>query len=66
MLFVGTKKQASDAVKEAATNAGMPYVNQRWLGGLLTNFQTLNEAHQAPAPAHRVDRGRHARAAAHA
>jgi small subunit ribosomal protein S2 len=42
VLFVGTKKQARDAVKEAAENAGMPYVNQRWLGGLLTNFQTIN------------------------
>jgi small subunit ribosomal protein S2 len=42
VLFVGTKKQARDAVRDAATNAGMPYVNQRWLGGLLTNFQTIN------------------------
>ncbi|HEX4761103.1 MAG TPA: 30S ribosomal protein S2 [Thermoleophilaceae bacterium] len=42
VLFVGTKKQARDAVKEAAEGAGMPYVNQRWLGGLLTNFQTIN------------------------
>jgi small subunit ribosomal protein S2 len=43
VLFVGTKKQARDAVKEAAQAAGMPYVNQRWLGGLLTNFQTINK-----------------------
>jgi small subunit ribosomal protein S2 len=43
VLFVGTKKQARDAVRDVATNAGMPYVNQRWLGGLLTNFQTLNK-----------------------
>ena len=42
VLFVGTKKQARDAVRDAATKAGMPYVNQRWLGGLLTNFQTIN------------------------
>jgi small subunit ribosomal protein S2 len=42
ILFVGTKKQARDAVKEAAERANMPYVNQRWLGGLLTNFQTIN------------------------
>ncbi|HKN95183.1 MAG TPA: 30S ribosomal protein S2 [Thermoleophilaceae bacterium] len=42
VLFVGTKKQARDAVKEAAEKGGMPYVNQRWLGGLLTNFQTIN------------------------
>jgi small subunit ribosomal protein S2 len=43
VLFVGTKKQARDAVRDSATKAGMPYVNQRWLGGLLTNFQTLNK-----------------------
>jgi small subunit ribosomal protein S2 len=42
ILFVGTKKQARDAVREAADRAGMPYVNQRWLGGLLTNFQTIS------------------------
>ncbi|WP_205698409.1 30S ribosomal protein S2 [Conexibacter sp. SYSU D00693] len=42
VLFVGTKKQARDAVKETAEAAGMPYVNQRWLGGLLTNFQTMS------------------------
>src|SRR5690349_15554754 len=41
VLFVGTKKQARDAVKEVAEAAGMPYVNHRWLGGLLTNFQTI-------------------------
>jgi small subunit ribosomal protein S2 len=43
ILFVGTKKQARDAVKEVAESAGMPYVNHRWLGGLLTNFQTINQ-----------------------
>jgi len=42
VLFVGTKKQARDGVKEVAEKAGMPYVNHRWLGGLLTNFQTIN------------------------
>ena len=42
MLFVGTKKQARDAIKENAEAAGMPYVNHRWLGGLLTNFQTIS------------------------
>src|SRR4029079_17824588 len=41
VLFVGTKKQAKDIVKEAAESAGMPYVNERWLGGLLTNFNTM-------------------------
>ncbi len=43
VLFVGTKKQARDAVKSAAEASGMPYVNHRWLGGLLTNFQTINQ-----------------------
>src|SRR5436305_5582399 len=42
VLFVGTKKQARDAVKETAEACGMPYVNHRWLGGLLTNFQTIS------------------------
>ncbi len=42
VLFVGTKKQARDAVKDTAESAGMPYVNHRWLGGLLTNFQTIS------------------------
>ena len=42
VLFVGTKKQARDGVKEIATAAGMPYVNHRWLGGLLTNYQTMS------------------------
>jgi small subunit ribosomal protein S2 len=43
VLFVGTKKQARDAVKDVAESAGMPYVNHRWLGGLLTNFNTINQ-----------------------
>jgi small subunit ribosomal protein S2 len=43
MLFVGTKKQAQDAVSEHATRVGMPYVNHRWLGGLLTNWRTISE-----------------------
>jgi small subunit ribosomal protein S2 len=43
ILFVGTKKQATDAVREGAERAGMPYVNQRWLGGLLTNYQTISK-----------------------
>ena len=42
VLFVGTKKQARDNVKEMASAAGMPYVNHRWLGGLLTNYQTMS------------------------
>ncbi len=43
MLFVGTKKQAQDAVETHATRVGMPYVNHRWLGGLLTNWRTISE-----------------------
>ena len=43
ILFVGTKKQAQEAVAEEATRAGQYYVNQRWLGGLLTNFRTIQE-----------------------
>ena len=42
VLFVGTKKGAREAVKEAAESCGMPYVHNRWLGGLLTNFQTIS------------------------
>jgi small subunit ribosomal protein S2 len=41
VLFVGTKKQAQEAIQTEATRCGMPYVNQRWLGGTLTNFQTI-------------------------
>ena len=43
VLFVGTKKQAQEAVKEEAVRAGMFYVNERWLGGMLTNFQTIQK-----------------------
>ena len=43
ILFVGTKKQARDAVAEWAQRSGMPFVNQRWLGGLLTNFSTISK-----------------------
>jgi len=43
ILFVGTKKQAQEPVAEQATRVGMPYVNQRWLGGMLTNFQTVHK-----------------------
>jgi small subunit ribosomal protein S2 len=43
VLFVGTKKQAQDAVEEHAKRVGMPYVNHRWLGGLLTNWRTISD-----------------------
>lgn len=44
VLFVGTKKQAQDSIREEAERCGMPYVNQRWLGGLLTNFATIKKS----------------------
>jgi small subunit ribosomal protein S2 len=43
ILFVGTKRQAQEVVAEQATRVGMPYVNQRWLGGMLTNFSTVHK-----------------------
>src|SRR3954469_14295328 len=43
VLFVGTKEQARDFVKEIAEAGGIPHINHRWLGGLLTNFQTINQ-----------------------
>ena len=43
VLFVGTKKQAMDSVREEAIRCGMPYVNARWLGGMLTNYQTIQK-----------------------
>lgn len=43
ILFVGTKKQAQDSIREEAARCGMPYVNARWLGGMLTNFSTIQK-----------------------
>ncbi|AXE38460.1 30S ribosomal protein S2 [Acidipropionibacterium virtanenii] len=43
VLFVGTKKQAQESISEQASRVGMPFVNQRWLGGMLTNFQTISQ-----------------------
>ncbi|WP_411732302.1 30S ribosomal protein S2 [Paeniglutamicibacter sp.] len=43
VLFVGTKKQAQEAISDQATRVGQPFVNQRWLGGMLTNFQTVSK-----------------------
>jgi small subunit ribosomal protein S2 len=51
VLFVGTKKQAQSVIVEEATRCGMPYVNHRWLGGMLTNFQTIRTAHPVHARA---------------
>jgi len=44
ILFVGTKKQSQEAIREEASRCGMPYVNQRWLGGMLTNFVTVKKS----------------------
>jgi small subunit ribosomal protein S2 len=44
ILFVGTKRQAREIVGEEAARAGMPYVNHRWLGGMLTNFKTVKQS----------------------
>jgi len=44
ILFVGTKKQSQESIREEAERAGMPYVNQRWLGGMLTNFVTIKKS----------------------
>ena len=54
VLFVGTKKQAQDCVKEAAEKCGMYYVNQRWLGGTLTNFATIRRRIQRLAELERM------------
>jgi small subunit ribosomal protein S2 len=43
VLFVGTKKQAQDPIQQYAEKSGMPYINERWLGGMLTNFQTISK-----------------------
>ena len=60
ILFVGTKKQAQEAVREQAERVGMPYVNERWLGGMLTNFSTVAKRPPASARA-RADRLRRRR-----
>ncbi len=44
LLFVGTKKQSQESIREEAERCGMPYVNQRWLGGMLTNFMTIKKS----------------------
>jgi len=44
LLFVGTKRSARDAIQKEASRCGMPYVNQRWLGGMLTNFKTIRQS----------------------
>jgi small subunit ribosomal protein S2 len=55
ILFVGTKKQAQESIAEQATRVGQPYVNQRWLGGLLTNFQTVSKRLQRMKELEEID-----------
>ena len=55
VLFVGTKKQAADSVKEEAARAGAYYVNARWLGGMMTNFQTIQHRIQRLAQLHEME-----------
>jgi small subunit ribosomal protein S2 len=55
ILFIGTKKQAQEAVAQQAQRVGMPYVNERWLGGMLTNFQTVHQRLQRLKELEEVD-----------
>ena len=55
ILFVGTKKQAQEAIQEQATRVGQPYVNHRWLGGMLTNFQTVSKRVQRMKELEEID-----------
>ena len=55
ILFVGTKKQASDAIKEEADRCGCYYVNMRWLGGMLTNFKTIKKSIARLNALHRME-----------
>src|SRR5436190_5809491 len=60
ILFVGTKKQSMDAVGDQARRVGMPYVNHRWLGGLLTNWRTIsNRIERLHHPRRLRDEGQH-------
>ena len=55
-LFIGTKKQAADAIKDEAHRCGMYYVNSRWPGGMLTNFKTIKKEYR-PSASDRADGG---------
>ena len=59
VLFVGTKKQAQDSIKEEASSAGAHYVNARWLGGMLTNFNTIRRRIDRLTQLRKDGRGRH-------
>ena len=64
ILFVGTKKQAQDAIQTEAERCGMYYVNQRWLGGMLTNFKTIQSRIATPESNREDGRGRNFRCSA--
>ena len=55
VMFIGTKKQAQESIAEQAGRVGMPYVNERWLGGMLTNFQTVNKRIQRLKELEQID-----------
>jgi small subunit ribosomal protein S2 len=55
ILFIGTKRQAQEPIEEQAKRVGMPYVNQRWLGGMLTNFQTMHQRLQRMKELEEID-----------
>jgi small subunit ribosomal protein S2 len=55
VMFIGTKKQAQESIAEQAGRVGMPYVNERWLGGMLTNFQTVNKRIQRLKDLEQID-----------
>ena len=61
ILFVGTKKQAQDAIKEEAERVDQYYVNARWLGGMLTNFRTMRTPYRPSGPAEEDGSRRHVR-----
>ncbi len=61
VLFVGTKKQAQESIKEEATRCGMYYVNQRWLGGMLTNFSHHSGTYRPAGAYGRPERARRVR-----
>jgi small subunit ribosomal protein S2 len=64
ILFVGTKKQAQESIRDEATRAGAFYVNSRWPGGMLTNFRTIRHRIEQPRSAPQDGGGRHLRPAA--
>ena len=55
ILFIGTKKQALEAIEEQAQRVGMPFVNHRWLGGMLTNFSTVSKRLQRMKELEQID-----------